>query len=326
MAYTKSNNVFWCNHRLPLSSREIELALDPRALKTFLAVCRAGSISEAARRLCLTQPAVSATILQLEDGLQTSLFTRARTGIQLTATGQALKTRAEALEAVLDQAEREVALLKQDVLGPLVIGGTPGALASLVPPAVALVKRQFPAFELQIIERSDIQLNEALRTGRIDLAIVTTGIEPVAADMVEEGISRDPFALIVGRDNDHLPERVKLSRLVDAKWVLPHAGGAFRRQVDALFVAAEARSPTNVIRCDSLLTTKAIVRTTDYVTILPHEVADAELASGVLRAIEIEGVEFLRNVGVRMVKGKAMAPFASAFLDCLRGISAATAQ
>ena len=57
-----------------------------------------------------------------------------------------------------------------------------------------------------------------------------------------------------------------------------------------------------------------------------HEVADAELASGVLRAIEIEGVEFLRNVGVRMVKGKAMAPFASAFLDCLRGISAATAQ
>src|SRR4051794_2750835 len=112
------------------------MAVDPRAMKTFLAVCRGGSISEAARRLHLTQPAVSATILHLEDSLQTSLFTRARTGIQLTATGLALRTRAEALEAILDQAEREVALLKQDVLGPLVIGGTPGALASLVPPAV----------------------------------------------------------------------------------------------------------------------------------------------------------------------------------------------
>ncbi|MDB5671120.1 MAG: LysR family transcriptional regulator [Alphaproteobacteria bacterium] len=297
------------------------MALDPRAMRTFLAVCRAGSISEAARRIHLTQPAVSATILQLEDGLQTSLFTRARTGIQLTATGLALRTRAEALEAILEQAEREVALLKQDVLGPLVIGGTPGALASLVPPAVARVKLLYPAFELQIIERSDVQLNEALRTGRIDLAIVTTGIEPVAADMVEEGISRDPFALIVGRENDHLPERVKLAPLADAKWVLPHAGGAFRRQVDALFVAAEARSPTNVIRCDSLLTTKAIVRTTDYVTILPHEVADAELASGVLRAIEIEGVEFLRNVGLRMVKGKLHAPFAAAFIEALQDIA-----
>jgi DNA-binding transcriptional LysR family regulator len=292
-------------------------------MRTFLAVCRAGSISAAARRLCLTQPAVSATIIQLEDVLQTSLFTRARTGIRLTPIGAALRTRAEALEAVLDQAEREVALLKQDVLGPLVIGGTPGALASLVPPAVAAVKRQYPSFELRIIERSDEQLNEALRTGRIDLAIVTTGIEPVPADMVEEGIGRDPFALIVGRANDHLPERLRLASVADADWVLPHAGGAFRRQVDALFVAAEARSPANVIRCDSLLTTKAIVRTTDYVTILPHEVAAAELASGVLRAIEIEGVELLRHDGLRMVRDRMHPPFAAAFVEALRNLAPA---
>jgi DNA-binding transcriptional LysR family regulator len=298
------------------------MALDPRALRTFLTVCRAGSISEGARRLFLTQPAVSATILQLEQALDTVLFARARSGIRLTPSGIALRTRAEAMEAVLQNAEREIALLKDAVTGPLVIGGTPGALASLVAPAVARLRHDYPAFELQILERPDNQLSELLRNERIDLAVVTTGIDPVPEDFTEETVVRDPFALMVGAANDHLPERLSLSSIVDARWVLPHAEGAFRRQVDALFLATGTRTPANVIRCDSLLTTKALVRKTDYVTILPHEVASAEIASGTLRAIEINGTELLRNVGVRLLKGKLLSPFALALLTCMREVAA----
>jgi LysR family transcriptional regulator, regulator of abg operon len=293
------------------------MTLDPRALKSFLAVCWEGSISGAARRLNVTQPAVSATISQLEHYLQTSLFSRSRSGISLTPAGIALRRRAEALDALLSQAEREVALTKHNVAGPLVIGGTPGALASLVPQAVAHVRRLYPAFELQVLERPDSQLSELLRNGRIDIAIVTTGIIPPSDDLVEEAILSDPFALIVGRENDHLPARVKLSSLGTARWVLPDAVGAFRRQVDALFVATDTPAPANVIRCDSLLTTKAIVRETDYVTILPRDVAGAELSIGVLREVGIEGA-FLRSVGVRTLAEMTPAPFAAAFLDALR--------
>jgi DNA-binding transcriptional LysR family regulator len=298
------------------------MAIDPRALRTFLTVCRAGSISEAARRLCLTQPAVSATILQLEQGLDTMLFERKRSGIALTASGFALRTRAEAMEAVLQTAEREIALLKGAVSGPLVIGGTPGALASLVPPSLARLKESHPAFELQILERSDRELAELLRSERIDLAVVTTGIDPVAEDFAEETILRDPFALLVGPANDHLPERLALSSVIEGRWVLPHAEGAFRRQVDALFLATGTRTPANVIRCDSLLTTKALVRKTDYMTILPHEVAAAELASGAVRAIEIVGADLLRSVGIRMLKDKLLSPFAEALLACMRRVAA----
>jgi LysR family transcriptional regulator of abg operon len=296
------------------------MELDPRALRTFLAVCRAKSISAAARRLHISQPSVSVSITQLERVLGASLFARARSGITLTAAGVALMRRAEAMEHLLAGAPREVALARKGLEGPLVIGGTPGALASLIPKAVGALREAQRRFELQILERPDNVLVDLLRAERIDLAIVTTGLEAVPPDIAEEGVLRDPFDLIVGRHNDELPARVALADLADRRWVLPDAVGAFRRQVDAVFIATGASTPQEVIRCDSLLTTKAIVRNTDYMTVLPRQVVAAELSIGVLRAVEIEGARFLRTVGVRRVTGRQLAPLAEAFLDTLRSL------
>ena len=295
------------------------MALDPRALQRFLTVCREGSIGGAARRLHITQPAVSATILQLEEALGTTLFTRSRTGISLTHTGVALQRRARALETLLMAAEREVELLQSDAAGPLIIGGTPGALASLVPRAVSIIKVVYPAFELQVVERPDDELSEMLQSGQIELAVVTTGAIATSERLVEETVLRDPFSLIVGRANAHLPDRISLSKLNKVRWVLPHVAGAFQRQVEALFVSTNTPLPSNVIRCDSLLTTTAIVRDTDYVTILPRDVVATDLSTGVLRAIPIRG-SMSRYVGVRMLADEELSPFANVFLETLRGL------
>lgn len=295
------------------------MALDPRALQRFLTVCREGSIGGAARRLHVTQPAVSATILQLEETLGTTLFTRSRTGITLTHTGVALRRRARALETLLMKAEREVELLRADAVGPLVIGGTPGALVSLVPRAVSTIKVLYPSFELQVVERPDDELSEMLRSGQIELAIVTTGAVAASERLMEETLLRDPFSLIVGRANAHLPSKITLSKLGDARWVLPYVAGAFRRQVEALFVSTNTPLPSNVIRCDSLLTTKAIVRDTDYVTILPRDVVASDLSMGALREIPIRG-SMSRYVGVRMLEDEELSPFANVFLETLRGL------
>ena len=294
------------------------MAIDPRHLRTYLEVCRGNSISEAARRLNISQPSVSVAIAQLEHAVGARLFERGRGGIQLTPTGTALRRRAEALENLLAVAQKEARLIEAGVAGPLVIGGTPGALASLVPKAVALFKAEWPRFDLEVLERPDRTLVELLRGEQIDLALVTTGAEAMADDMVEEAILRDPFALIVGRENAGLPARISLRDVSDCPWVLPQAQGAFRRQVDALFVAADTPTPANLIRCDSLLTTKAIVGDTDYITILPRQVVAAELSIGSLRAIEIADADFIRSVGVRRLTGRQLPLTANAFLSALK--------
>jgi LysR family transcriptional regulator, regulator of abg operon len=284
--------------------------IDPRALLTFHRVCEAGTISGAARALNLSQPSVSSAIATLEARLGMRLFERSRSGIVLTSAGETLALRARMLHNLLRDAESEAASVRDGAWGPLRIGGTPGALVSLLPPALRALDASGLNVGLNVVERSDAVLNDMLRAGDIELAFVTTEIEEPPADLAEITCARDPFTLIVGRVHDDLPDSLPLGAARDLKWVLPEAEGAFRRQVDALFVANGVSMPRSVVRCDSLLTTKAMVRSGSRVTLLPREVASAELSIGVLRAIALEGVDFSRNVGVRHRTDRVLSPVA----------------
>lgn len=292
--------------------------IDPRTLRTFHAVCRAGSISGAARILNISQPSVTTAIQALESNLGVQLFSRSRNGIVLSAAGEALKRSAEIQASILSNAQNDVEAAKAGLFGALKVGGTPGALVSLLPRAIASLDAMGMKFSLNLIERSDRELVEMLREGAIELAFVTTELDEPAHDIAEQTLSRDPFALIVGRHHDDLPNRLNLGAAVGLPWVLPEAQGAFRRQVDALFIDSGLVVPRNVIRCDSLLTTKSLVRTGKRVTILPMEVAAAELTIGVLRAITLEGTGLQRSVGVRWIKDRPFSPFADRLIECLR--------
>lgn len=291
--------------------------IDPRALLTFRMVCETGSISSGARALNLSQPSVSNTIALLEQRLGVILFSRSRSGIVLTAEGEALLRRSEALARLLDAAASEVEHAHRHVAGPLRLGGTPGALVSLLPGAIRRLEDAVGPFALSVVERADSQLVDMLRKGEIELAFVTTEIEECPPDIAEQTCTRDPFALIVGRHHAGLGNRVSLQDVQHLPWVLPEAQGAFRRQVDALFIAAAVPVPQTAIRCDSLLTTKAIVRDTDRVTVLPQTVASAELSIGVLRAVVIEEAAFERSVGVRWLAEGPLSPLAEALLQAL---------
>ncbi len=290
--------------------------IDPRLLRTFLAVCLEGSISGAARRLNISQPSVSVAISQLEGSLKGRLFARGRQGITLTPAGEALKRRAEMMEVLLADAEKAVALAGAGIRGPLRIGGTPGALVSLVPAAIARMEGG-EHMALTVIERSDAQLTDLLRRGEIEVAVVTTAIETPPPDIDERSIARDPFSLIVGRANDALGASVSLPQVARLGWVLPQAAGAFHRQIEALFLAAETAVPADVIRCDSLLTSKAIVQQGRRVTVLPRGVVEPEVRTGLLRAIPIEGVPIVRTIGVRTLKGREMSALGQDFFTAI---------
>jgi len=289
-------------------------AIDPRAVRTFGAVCRAGSISGAARALAISQPSVSNTIARLEAQLGVTLFERSRSGIVLTPAGQALERRAAAMETLLDGAVHDVAAAHEGRVGRLRVGGTPGALVSLLPRGLDALEHAHPGVALTVIERADSALVEMLRKGTIDVAFVTTEIEPPPPGILEITLARDAFALIVGTAHARLPDRVSLADVAHLPWVLPEAGGAFRRQVDALFIAAGIATPRDAIRSDSLLTTKAIVRASRRVTILPREVNSAELATGLLRAIGIAEAGSDRAIGARLLADVPLSPAAQSLL------------
>ncbi len=219
---------------------------------------------------------------------------------------------------LLRDTQEEIELAREGIAGPLRVGGTPGALVSLLPEAIQKLESVHGRFTLHVVERTDQDLIGMLRKGDIELAFVTTGIEIPPDDIEEIALARDPFALIVGQDNAHLPSSLSLREVINLRWVLPEARGAFRRQIDALFLNAELSAPRDAIGCDSLLTTKAIVRGSERVTILPEKVAAAEISIGVLRAIRIKDAGFERSVGVRKLLQSNPSTLGSALLKILQ--------
>lgn len=221
------------------------------------------------------------------------------------------------LSNLLRDAEEVVDTARQGIAGPLRVGGTPGALVSLLPAAIAAVEAAGLRVQLVVVERPDAALNDMLRNGDIELAFVTTEVELPPSDIVETTLSSDPFSLIVGCHHVDMPERIALRDTGSLSWVLPEARGAFHRQIDALFISCGVTAPPDVIRCDSLLTIKAIVRTGPRVTILPREVAAAEIDAGVLRAVEISNGALSRNVGIRRLRNRAATPLARLMIEVL---------
>lgn len=97
--------------------------MEIRVLRYFLAIARAGSITNAANLLHLTQPTLSRQIHDLEQELGQKLFTRSSHSMTLTAEGMILRKRAEEIISMVDRTEAEFNYMDNAIGGDIYIGG-----------------------------------------------------------------------------------------------------------------------------------------------------------------------------------------------------------
>jgi DNA-binding transcriptional LysR family regulator len=96
--------------------------MDLLSIKAFVAVARAGTVSEAAKNLNLTQPAVSLQLKAMQERLKLQLFARSGRGLALTRDGAALLSQAEKVLAALQDFSQSASSLHASVRGTLRIG------------------------------------------------------------------------------------------------------------------------------------------------------------------------------------------------------------
>src|SRR5262245_6449020 len=103
------------------------MGMDLDHLETLLAIAEAGSLSAAARRRHLSQPAVSMQMKALEESLGTRLILRGSRGISLTSAGEAFLVYARRALQTLDAGRAEVAEVEGLARGSLRVGATDAA-------------------------------------------------------------------------------------------------------------------------------------------------------------------------------------------------------
>ncbi|MGL5928807.1 MAG: LysR family transcriptional regulator [Dermatophilaceae bacterium] len=145
--------------------------IDAAGLRVMKAIADEGSFTAAASRLGYTQPAISQMVRRLEQRTGTVLVERVGRTVRLTEAGQVLARHATPVLAALDAAEEEVAAIAGLRSGRVRLMAFPSASATLVPRALALVKRRFPDVSISFAEAEPPESLSALRAGECDLAV-----------------------------------------------------------------------------------------------------------------------------------------------------------
>ncbi len=177
-------------------------------MRAFLVAAEEQSISRAARRLFVTQPAVSRLIRDMESQLGTKLFHRERRGLALTASGELLLPYARKILILYDEALQATAH-ESNAETTVNIGFIPASLDSFTAPMLRRLKEQCPWLQVQIHGMPPGEQIRSLRKSRIDLALVGTPC----------GTVMDEFETMVLRE---LPQRLILPsghRLADQERV-----------------------------------------------------------------------------------------------------------
>ena len=118
---------------------------------------------------------------------------------------------------------------------------------------------------------------------------------------------------------------MSLKDLDGVKWVLPAGGSAFRRQLENMFATAGIGWPTRAINTNSILAIKAIVMSSDCVTIMSPRLVEVEREIGRISTIALTDVGPLRPVGLMWRANDELSPIAARFADVLRRVARGSA-
>ncbi|MFF2964799.1 LysR family transcriptional regulator [Streptomyces sp. NPDC057963] len=146
--------------------------VDTRLLRYFAAVAEEGSLTRAAERLYVSQPALTRQIKQLETQLGVPLFTRSRAGMALTEPGRALVARVPALLAEWDRALRETKSTAGRAARVLRVGFVASAANESTQQIIAMFARRRPGWRVDMRQAAWSNPTAGLADGDVDAALL----------------------------------------------------------------------------------------------------------------------------------------------------------
>jgi len=247
-------------------------------LETFCTVVQAGSLSEAAERLHLSQPAVSKQIRVLEAELGVPLLTRGSRGVGLTPVGRQVHRMAVRAVAAMDGCRRIAVAYREPGQGRLVVAAGLTLTLFTLPPVIQAFRARHPGVHLDVITCDSREALARLVAFEADVALVTS---PMAHPEVQTfALFTDPL-VVVGAPGTRLPRLVR--ELGGVRLISFRGGSGLRQYVDQVLEGHGVR-PDVVMEFDSIEAIKTMAGLDLGMALLPWSAVRDDLAAGRLAA------------------------------------------
>lgn len=291
--------------------------MEIRQLRAFLAIAEAKTFTAGARRVNVTQAAISMQIRQLEDEVGLPLFTRTPRRVIMTEAGEYLLERARRIMREHDSALAEIAEVAGAEHGRLRIGSASAMFATRqLPSILQKLKTKFPNAEISVTSGTSQALVEKIMHGEVDIAFVSLPVE--SSNVTIDPLFSDEIVAIAHPDHPLAREKfISAATLAGEHLILGEKGGNTRRMIDEFFDAANVR-PSITMELSRQEAINQMVENNMGVGIAGAKTVADEIREGRLVSWLIEGAEIKWDLGLARLRGGYYSPIAKEFVRLCR--------
>lgn len=285
-----------------------------RQLKVFSAVARHLSFTRAAEELCLTQPAVSMQVKQLESQLDVSLFEQLGKKIYLTEAGKEVYQYARLIAQQIDELETVLANLKGLEHGKLRIAVATTA-NYFAPSLLGTFCQRFPGVTVSLDVTNRQTLLHQLTENEVDMVIM--GQPPVEMELEAWPFMENPLVIVARPDHPLAAgHAIPLQRLEAETFLVRESGSGTRNAMQRFFDQHGVKIHTGMeVSSDEAI--KQSVQAGLGLGVLSRDSIQMELTLNRLAILDAEKFPIMRHWYVVHRKGKRLSVVAQAFKDFL---------
>jgi len=294
--------------------------MDSDALNTFLVVHRRGGISNAAKALHRSQPAISRRIALLEQELGVPLFERIAGKTRLSDAGRVMVPYAERAVAAAQDAEQAVRALSRDHSGPVALAVTGTLAGQQLTRVLKRFARQHPDVDLTLRTMTSGEVSGLIRRGEATIGLRYDRDRSGELDC--EVLSAEPLQVVCAPDHRLAARRVaRLADLRDERWIaFPELPG--RREITAAHVFAlfltHGLGEIDWTPVDSLTAQKRLVEAGLGIALLAQSHAAEELRAGTIATIRVGNLSASHEIVAVTRRGGFLSAASRRLLEIIR--------
>lgn len=289
-----------------------------RHLKIFVAVCDCKTVTAAAQKLYLAQPAVSLAVAELEEYYGVRLFDRLSRRLYLTGAGERFLDYARHITALFE--ELETGIKSWESAGPLRVGSSMTIGARFMPQAVRAFAELHPQVAVHLTVENSQNVERKVVENQLDFAFIEGS--PHFEQLLCEPFERDEMVLLCsGADPLAGREELLPEELPTLPFLLREKGSGTRDLFDSALAARELVIQP-IWESGSVEALISAAEAGIGVTILPRRMAQQAVEAGRLAIIPIKGLTFGRDLQIIHHRSKYLTQPALDFLALCRSLVA----
>jgi DNA-binding transcriptional LysR family regulator len=287
-------------------------------MEAVIALVEEGSFSRAAKRMLLTQPALTKNIKNVEDALDVLVVKRSNTGITLTPEGQILYNYARRMIHLRDEMKTKISKLHKNTGGDIYISASTIPANYILPCALSAFSKTNPDIRIYIKTADSEEAMNMVLDNEVEMGVI--GKKPFNRKLTAEQLWKDRLALVVSKNHPwRKKDSVTLPELLNEPFVIREKGSATRELLESCLKQKSISPQFNI--CGEMGSSEAIKEAVIAglgVSVISIHAVERALSQGLLFEVPIKECLMERNFYLIYKRQFDFRPFHKIFISFIK--------